>query len=174
MMKIDEEHINRSLNSLDSQFPELQWGEDELWERIESKISTKKKASLNYWWYSAAASVILGVVVLNYFLSKDSNETISYSAVEEIEIANDIETSESLDIETLSFISENCERELHVCKTPEFQELKSQLDEASTEIDNLNEMISRYGDSPELVKSKIQIENFRSQVMRKLVQIITS
>lgn len=173
-MKIDEEYINKSVSSLENKFPELSWGEDELWERVERKLHPKKKLSINYWWYSAAASFIFGIVVMNHFLTEDNYETISYGKVEEVVIQHDMTTAEYLDLETLSFIHENCEKDIHVCQTPEFKELKSQLDEASSEIENLNDMISRYGDSPELVKSKIQIENFRSQIMRELVQIIIS
>lgn len=174
-MKLNEEEIKYSLEPLDDRFPDFEWTEEQLWDKVEAKLNKPKKAAFNYVWYGVAASLILGFVLVNHFLNApEVSESITFAVSSEVEVSYNIEETNELDIQTLAFINENCLKDLQVCNTSEFKELKNQLDETTLEIDNLNNMIAQYGDSPELVKSKIKIENFRSEVMRQLVQIITS
>ena len=176
-MKSDEKIIKNSIESLDDKLPDLTWTEEELWNRVDEKLARPKARtlSLKYIGYGIAASVILCSTLVNYYVSNQKiNDSITFETYSQTEILDEEVFDESLDKETLAFINENCLKDLQICQTKEFKELKNQLDEAEYEIDNLNDMISKYGDSPSLVKSKIKIENFRSEVMRQLVQIITS
>lgn len=175
-MKSEKEIIKQKVASLEDSFPQLSWDENELWEKIDSgsEVKKTKRFSFQYLNYGIAASFVLALVLVNYFLSKDTSETLTYDVSSIVMTPNEDMPAINIDQETMAFIDENCVNGLAACSTSEFKELKSQLDEATHEIDNINDMISRYGDSPSLVKSKVKIENFRSQVMRQLVQIITS
>ena len=174
-MKLNEDKIKSKVEELNGEFPNLTWGEEDLWERVSSQLDSKERQSPGNKWYAIAAALILLISASIYILIGTLNqESVTYAVAVETIVSEEEYIDNDLDVLTLSFIRESCLKDLQVCNTEEFKELKIQLDETSFEIDNLNEMIAKYGDTPDLVKSKIKIENFRSEIMRQLVQIITS
>lgn len=149
--------------------------EEELWGLIESKRSPKKK-QLNLNWISGiAASLLLGTALI-YFISNskiESGETLSFSIEEEIDTSSPKGENSDL-VLAKELISSQCAQVAEVCKSPEFIELQNELSLLETEIIDLENMISQYGEDDLLIQSKIKIENHKSEITQKMIQIIMS
>ncbi|UII29956.1 hypothetical protein LVD17_16790 [Fulvivirga ulvae] len=163
--------IKEKLKKLDNSFPLQQYNHDQLWNAIDNKINKRRKVRQFYLTYAAVAASLL---ILAIVLTKSMNTDMTYSQSEDMvfhsyEEAPEVEEAES---EAIEFIKRSCVANLPVCKTPEFKELRKELDLLDKEINQLNEMINQYGEDELLIKSKIKIENHKSDVTRKLVQIL--
>ena len=171
-MKDENKIIAKKISSLDSSPPEVGWNEDGLWDHIERRMRLKKRA--RWIMYAAACISMLVSFTLVIHYSNHNQFTIEHtvetSDVEALQpgVLHDLEAS------TLEFIRTNCKKDIEVCKSAEFKALTEELNALETEIASLENMISIYGNDPSFVKSKIQIENLRSEIIGKLVQMILS
>ncbi|TRX61758.1 hypothetical protein FNH22_02980 [Fulvivirga sp. M361] len=176
-MKTLDDILREKVTSLDS-MPELSWNEDDLWQTLQSELgyqNLKKSRGRTMLWSSIAAAVsIVTVVFIKVFIA-DPGATITYTHyVEDAETAMLDENEAGSDEGARELIESMCLSDLEICKTPEFIELKDQLDEVAEEIESLDQMIAMYGEDPALARSKTEIENFKSEIMYQLIQIITS
>jgi lipoate-protein ligase A len=164
-----------------------------LWDAIENDLNQdivrKRKKVISIASYSTAGAIAASVALVisiefstpEPVLNPDPKTvTISYS--EEV-VHNDHEIIkknkneavpvDNVETAAISFINTNCEINAHVCETPEFKELKSQLIELESQMGMLEEAL-KYGEDPELIKTKIKIENLKSRITKELIQKLNS
>ena len=60
------------------------------------------------------------------------------------------------------------------CHQPEFSELMQLYEELTTEQSELNKAILQLGDSPEMIKAMIKIENLKSKTLQELLLMTQS
>jgi hypothetical protein len=168
-----------------------------LWEQIENKlnleISRKRKKVISIISYSTAVAASVVLVISIEFLTPEpvsnqnsKNVTISYSQEvigkdQEIVIKKGVTkkdkkvtvVTDKAETEAISFINTTCQVSSHVCETPEFKELKSQLIELESQMGMLDEAL-KYGEDPELIKTKIKIENLKTRITKELIQKLNS
>lgn len=164
----------RKIDSLDSSYPLRHHEKERIWQNIEGRIKKRKEIRHLYWRYAAIAATISILAVAHIEIM--SNDDVSYTTSEEIVHQLEKDGSDVMKMETdaIEFIHYSCEANIVACDTPEFKELKQELDQLDQEIQHLDEMISMYGKDEFLIKSKIKIENHKSEITRKLVQILIS
>lgn len=171
-MKKENKIIADKIFSLDSSAPEMSWDEENLWEHIERKISWQRKMVRIM--YAAACAGLLIFLSLTLYYSGNHDFTIKHTVEvrdQKSQQANDLH---DLEASTLEFIRASCEADIDVCQSKEFKALAAELNILYLEITSLENMIATYGEDPAFIKSKIQIENHKSQIIGKLVQMILS
>ena len=107
------------------------------------------------------------------FLLKNQDSKIVYT--QEYVLEDEAEIQEpAQETDPIKYLEENCRRIPEVCQTPEFLEQKRMLLELDNEHKQLTEVINKYGESPELIKSLIKIENLKSRIMKDLIKTVNS
>ncbi len=171
-MKVNEDHIIRKkIQSLDTSHPKLGWDEDEPWNSVLEKLTTRRRRQ--GYWYVAASIALVALFVVRLLMPSQPGITYVVSienGFEDVSVEHDAQINK----EAMDFIQSACLQEIKICETAEFVELKKQLDEVEKELAELDTMILRYGTDPSFVNSKMKIENFRSEIMFQLVQVIMS
>ena len=171
-MKNENNIIAQKIFSLDSSGPQVSWEESDLWDHIEKQKNSKRKTSRII--YAAACVSILISLALIIYYSNPTTFTIEHTT--EISELQSLQPNDLHDLEasTLEFIETSCKTDIDVCESAEFKALTRELNALELEMASLEGMIATYGDDPSFVKSKIQIENLKSEIIGKLVQMILS
>lgn len=167
----EKNKIREKISLLDNSFPLKQYDKEEIWEGIEGRIKKGKVRHIFIRYSSIAASIL----ILAFFLLKAINgDPEIYTQTQEVVTQSYDEPSDdtAIEAEAIEFIQNSCLAHQSICESEEFKTLRMELDQLDEEIDQLNEMISQYGKDELLIKSKIKIENHKSEVTRKLVQIL--
>ena len=172
-MKDENKTITKKIYSLDDSPPPVTWHEEVLWDHIERKMGAKR--NLRRTLYAAACAGVSITIALVLHFSSPHEVTVAHTVETDVR-ENGTLYDEYGPVETsaLEFIRTSCEQEMEVCKTTEFEALAHELDVLEEEIAALDEMITNYGEDPSFVKSKIQIENLKSEIIGELVQMILS
>ena len=76
--------------------------------------------------------------------------------------------------EAIAEIRQYCNLHMPACHQPEFKELMQLYEELTTEQSELNKAILQLGDSPEMIKAMIKIENLKSKTLQELLLMTQS
>lgn len=154
-----------------------------LWDNIEKsldkdsyKIRRRKNLTLAKYITGVAASITFIILGLEVMLN-EKPKTVDISYTEEVIVDEHRFTSDGADKvqdDAIQFIKQNCEVNNEICETPEFVELKTQLDELDAAISQLDIAVKKYGKDPDLIRTQIKLENLKSQVTKELIQKLNS
>jgi hypothetical protein len=166
---------------------------EHLWGKIENKLDKKdtlrkRGRVISIVKFSSAVAASIALVITMDLLTpepvvKPTSKTITISYTQEpIEKENkiaeekkkeSIPVADKVETEAITFINSTCQVNAIVCETPEFKELKSQLIELESQMGMLDEAL-KFGEDPELIKTKIKIENLKSRITKELIQKLNS
>ena len=145
----------------------------DIWRSIENRIETQPRSISLYHWKVAATIVVL--VGAWFFFKAYTKRNLSYSSEIVENWDNDFSVpSDSAVMQVLDFINEQCKSNSYICSEPDFSQKKKKLEEVKVEIAKIDEVIHIYGSSPSLVKTRITLENFKAQLIKDLVNKLTS
>ena len=171
-MKKEDRTIADKIFSLDNVRPETTWNEEDLWQHLEKKMHLKRKVERIM--YAATFTGLLISLSLTFYYSRNNTSMIEHTT-ESIDLtSNQANDLHDLEASAVEFILASCKTGMDICKSEEFKALTAELNTLELEIASLENMMATYGDDPLFVKSKIQIENHKSEIMGKLVQMILS
>jgi hypothetical protein len=169
-----EKKLSNKLNEL----PEAEFRQN-LWQQIEHKIdfsqvATEKHAIRRFAFYGGIAATILFLIGIVFFKNREnikieSHEEYSFKE-NNLPPANQQVSAE----ETLRYIEKWCVKHNDLCNAPGFVEDKNQLLQIESEIKNINQVISRTGKSPALIKSLIKMENQKADIIKGLIKKMNS
>jgi hypothetical protein len=156
--------------------------DEESWANLERHLPAKKLVKRQariihlFSYISAAACIVLMIAAGIFFLrTSPAKPTLSYSQEMYVEEPQDSSFEQAGAIqEALGFIQTSCESQLLVCHTPQFQQLKGQLDELNKEMQLLKQQQTLYGQEPEFIKAQIKLENLQAQITKELIRLIVS
>ena len=124
---------------------------------------------------SLAVAASLALLLAAYWLLQDAGQapdefTISYST----EVADDqlLEHDWNEDEEAFEQFHQLCEAKKYICEHPEFQVLKTELDELTEAKESIQAAIGSYGTDPELVIQIKEIELERTDVLKKMMVML--
>ncbi|NBB22771.1 hypothetical protein GVN20_25675 [Runella sp. CRIBMP] len=144
---------------------------DDLWGRIEPQLDVVKPLWYQRWPSWAAAAAVIFTVGLGIWWNGQPTQkvTIAYSTelVADWE-STDVEINQPREVE--AFIAESCQRKSAICTTPDFRDLKGELQELNSQKARIEHEIKMFGEQPDLVKAQIKIENQRAEITKELVQ----
>jgi hypothetical protein len=154
-----------------------------LWDNIEKSLDRerykiRRRGILTLAKYTAgiAASITFIILGLEVMLNeKPKTSEISYT--EEVVYDEHRFTpagADKIEDDAIQFIKKNCEVNNEICESPEFVELKTQLDELEVAISQLDVAVKKYGKDPDLIRTQIKLENLKSQVTKELIQKLNS
>ncbi len=147
---------------------------EDFWSDFKSSENNQKMSKVRFIWAGGmAASLILALV---FFVSQYN---IDQPIIHSMEIADDFhlyeETRSSTEyFEAQEFIDSNCENLQEKCMNKEFIALRNELDNLEREINNLQSAIEQYGLDEHLIKARVKIENHRSDIAQRMIQILMS
>jgi hypothetical protein len=154
-----------------------------LWDNIEkaldkdrSKFKRRKILTLAKYTAGIAASITFIILGLEVMLG-EKPKPIEISYTEEVvydEHRFTVSGADKVEDDAIQFIKKNCEVNNEICETPEFVELKTQLDELDAAISQLDIAVKKYGKDPDLIRTQIKLENLKSQVTKELIQKLNS
>jgi hypothetical protein len=154
-----------------------------LWDSIEKaldhdryKIRRRKNLTLAKYIAGIAASITFIILGLEVML-RENTKPVEISYTEEIVYDDHRFTpagADKIEDDAIQFIKQNCAINNEICETPEFVELKSQLDELDAAIIQLDLAVKKYGKDPDLIRTQVKLENLKSQVTKELIQKLNS
>jgi hypothetical protein len=161
--KLNEDVLHRAIKNLPQYEPE-----DAVWDKIETELTPKKATKilqLNQWkWWAAAASIV--VLIGIFFLFMTDNQSVSYSEekINKNLLLNPADDSDADYERIVAF----CKQEELVCQNPEFRHLKSELDELHEASQELKTAIGQYNTEPELMSQLTEIEQQKTEIIKKM------
>lgn len=114
---------------------------------------------------SVAVFFVLSTVLIQ--LHRNSLETESKLSLSTL-------TGNDMEQEAITEIRQYCNLHMPACHQPEFSELMQLYEELTTEQSELNKAILQLGDSPEMIKAMIKIENLKSKTLQELLLMTQS
>ena len=128
-----------------------------------------KRAGFIRLFTTIAASVAVFFVLSNVLiqLHRNSLETESKLSLSTL-------TGNDMEQEAITEIRQYCNLHMPACHQPEFKELMQLYEELTTEQSELNKAILQLGDSPEMIKAMIKIENLKSKTLQELLLMTQS
>lgn len=142
----------------------VDWNSDDVWNSVESRQRTLLIRP--YVVLTLAATIL--IFVFRAVLSDDENVTVSFRTEQIVE-------SDTVVVSTSwSLIEETCKKQIAICETDEFLELKGQWDELAKENAALDDQMTLYGASPEIIKAKRKIESVKESIEKEMISLIES
>lgn len=153
--KLNQDSFQLALKSLPEYEPE-----QKVWANISSQLNKSQFVSIKW---AVAASIIIGFAL--YFSLK--NNEVTYTKQE---IAPDLLLTEN-DKNQYGYeeIKKICNEDKIVCEKPEFKALETELEELNTASVELKTAIGKYNTEPELITQLTEIENQKSDIIRKMI-----
>lgn len=146
------------------------------WEAIEASLPSGKRARprrrLLYISSAAAAAIILLLAIPRLMrpvpdISVESEIFQGETRSAAISPGRDNE-------DPMELIRELCQNGSPVCESASFREKIKLYHELTEELRQLETVISQVGDSPEIIRSVIRIENLKSSTLQEMIQMIHS
>jgi hypothetical protein len=149
---------------------------DSIWSTIEKSLDPQAKKENGFMVFmskplvSIAASLLLLIGFMAWFFNQPSatNQEVELVQYEEV-IQEDWQIQADEDEAAFALVDQFCREKHFVCNQPEFQNLKSELDELNLACDAMKEVIGNYNDAPEMIAQLTEIEMERTEVLKKLM-----
>ena len=152
----------------------------DIWKNIEAGLEQDLEAQkarngwevFRGWKRLAAAAAVLLILVWTVFFRQSvfQHETI---AVREEQVDDIIQkTLQEPENPVFNMVQTICLEHQPVCQQPEFQQLKTELDELTAAKTALKNAIGSYGNDPGLVVEIVKIERERSKILEQMVRMI--
>ena len=136
----------------------------EIWEQIEAKLTPKTVSLFSWRWVAVAASFVL-IIGLSW-VYRFNNQLITYSQ----EVVNKkllLQDSDNSDAD-YAMITAYCKQQTYVCENPEFISLKTELTNLQQASLELKAAIGQYNTEPALIAQLAEIEQQKSEILRKM------
>jgi hypothetical protein len=166
-----EDAISRKLEDLPLHSPA-----PENWKAIEASLPTGPRAlqrrRLLYFSSAAAAAILLLLAIPRLM-----------RPVPDIRVENEMIHGETWSAalspgrdneDPIELIRVLCQAGAPVCESDSFREKMKLYQELTEELRQLETVISQVGDSPEIIRSVIRIENLKSRTLQEMIQMIHS
>ena len=157
--KLGEDGLQQGIQHLPQYEPSA-----ETWEQIEAELTPKIVPLFAWRWAAAAASVVL-VIGLSWFYQSNS-QPITYSQ----EVVNKkllLQDSDNSDADYAMIVA-YCQQQTYVCENPEFAVLKTELTDLQQASLDLKTAIGKYNTEPALIAQLTEIEQQKSEILRKM------
>jgi len=141
----------------------------EIWKGITDQLPSGKRVHLVRMFTTIAASVA-ALFVLSIFLTQLHHNSLNTESGLNFTTL----TGNDMEQKAITEIRQYCNLRMPVCEQSDFQELLQLYDELTSEHAELNKAIVQLGDSPEMIKAIIKIENMKSATLQELIIMIQS
>lgn len=165
--------LNVALNHLPNFEPK-----QELWysisEKLDSSVDKKTKHLRPFQWLTIAASILLLISVGIYFSKTNKNKLLVETELSYNETHFDLKSENLNEGKALEMIEQLCASNQPQCNSIAFREKIGLYNELENEAIKLESVIETIGESPEIIKAMIRIENMKSQTIQELITLVNS
>ena len=148
-------------------YPEMMGNKEELWRDIlRRKRKKKQRAAYSMGIAAALAAIIVVYGTWQIGVIRDRQ----YSQTEQATVETD--TGPDAVEEAMEYILLQCRRGNPSCKSSEFLELQSEMEESALQVQEIDRQIARFGNDPMLVKARIRAENQKSEIIRDIMLML--
>jgi len=152
--------------------------EYELWssisQQLPSTFSQKNRTIKRHQWVAIAASFLLIVSLSVFLISRPQHEKLLVETeIEYIENFSD-DLTHAEEQSALQVIEKMCANNQPACNSAEFREKIELYNELEQEASKLETVVKNIGESPEIIKTMIRIENMKSQTIQELITLANS
>lgn len=152
----------------------------EIWQHIETALDRDATTQNNQQTWkitfglkqlAAAAAVALTIAATIFF--QQINTTTGQIAVRQEKVDDTIlKTLHEPENDAFNMVQTLCQEQRPICQQPEFQQLKSELDELTAAKIELKSALGDYGNDPNLLVEMVKIERERSKILEQIVSMI--
>ncbi|MBK7872345.1 MAG: hypothetical protein IPJ74_17540 [Saprospiraceae bacterium] len=167
-MDQSQEQLQATIRDLPSYAPTAA-----LWERIEKDLNTKPTLRISRGvWLSAAAAILAAVVSLVFWLNQtpEPEETVQmqYAQAETNPIKADWDEDDAI----IKDIADAYAQRSDFLKNTDSENLLFDLEELNEAKAEIKTMMQNYGQDAQLVRTMVEIERERSEIVKKMAQEI--
>ena len=144
----------------ESLYPPRWPGSDVLWMSINERRHRKTKQRKLLWQF--AAVVLITALAGAFFIPIRLGNTNKHDETPA--------TLSSREKEALEFIAKHCAQKDISCGTPVIQELRGELEQSFTKLEEIDGQLQRYGNDAELIRAKARIESHQARLIKTIVQ----
>jgi hypothetical protein len=147
-----------------------------IWVHIEQSLPPVQTAPAfsiqRYWKPMAAAAVGLLLLVATFFIPPAESVESTIATRQETLDAVVSATLQEPENPAFELVQNLCKEQQPVCQQPEFQALKTDLDELTAAKNEIKSALGNYGNDTDLLAQMVAIERERTKVLEQLVQMI--
>ena len=158
-----------------------------IWDAIETNLEAQKPTQLRrltipayrtgrmrgpQFRVAVAAAITVLIVVITGIFIKNSNANGNAIVTQEVIDNRLLIAQNDNDNADYKVIEELCKSDLAKCETPDFVVLKKELDELDTAKQTLKTAIGNYNNDADLVVQLTEIENQRSEIVHKILELM--
>ena len=166
-----EEAISRKLGDLPLHSPA-----PGNWEAVEASLPSGLRARPRrrlLYISSAAAAAILLLLAIPRLIRPGQHISVE-SEITQGEAYGSVTSTNLDDEDPMELIRDLCQTGAPVCESASFREKMKLYLELSEELRQLEAVINQVGDSPDIIRSVIRIENMKSGTQQEMIQMIHS
>jgi hypothetical protein len=169
--------VRKKLNSLNDSYPSTLPDTNLLWEDIENTLDSQQRKYLPTYALPIAASVSVLLMAFLWWLY--SGQTTDSYVVYRIETLTEAPADVAFETDlqekqALKLIEIQCQTQQAICQSKVFLELKAELDRLYTEEQEVAKQRQLYGPSPALIKAETRLENYKTYLLRELIETMKS
>ena len=159
------EALRKSAVTLEENYPAGLLPATDIWAAINAKRERRRVIRIQRW--SAAATLLLLATAITIWLmvKKEDGLPIVRHQMNPIEMP-------ATENEARAYIKQLCLGNNIACHSSVFNELQSELDDASTELIAINQQIKLFGYDEQLFRAKTRIENHQARIVKAMLQIL--
>lgn len=121
------------------------------------------------------AAAILILFTISTLVNQKENTTITiHEMVVVIDTPIEEKNNKTESIDPSILIEQYCQTNIDKCNSEEIIVKRNDLKEIESRLKKVDQIIKDYGDSPSLVKTKIRIENMRSDIIKEIFKLLDS
>ena len=170
-MEIEDENLDKEIrkqvlelnNSYPAGLPHQEW----LWGSIQERKRKRKIRTIQIRWSIAAAValfIIAGLGVFHTWTPKNGPGNQTELSV----LFSDIPGGS----QAYEYINQVCKTQSGHCKSEQFLALRTELEQSSLRLDEIEKQISLFGPDQRLVNAKTRVQKHQYRIIKTIVQII--
>ena len=170
-MEIEDENLDKEIRkqvlASDETYPTGLPNQELLWESIQKRKRQGKVRTVQVRWSVAAAVALFIIVGLGVFHSV-TPKTGPIDHTELSVLFSDISGGK----QAYDYISQVCENQSDQCKSEQFLALRTELEQSSLQLDEIEKQIALFGPDQRLISAKTRVQKHQHRIIKTIVQTI--
>lgn len=165
----DMDNLFREIEkSKSSSFPDEIGNREEIWEAIVRRRNEKQRERFLI---GIAACLVLVMATYSVWKVSSHQSVPGDLVIEKPAVIPELKISHE-ENSAMEYIRRLCAAENPSCESPDFLELKTEMEDSFRQIEEINHQIAVFGEDPALLKAKIRAENHKAEVIKDMMLML--
>ena len=170
-MEIEDENLDKEIRKqvfeLNNSYPPGLPHKELLWESLQERKRKAKMRTIQISWSIAATVALFMIAGLGVFntwtpKSRPGNETALSVLFSDISGGR----------QAYDYISQVCKTQSGRCKSEQFLALRTELEQSSLQLEEIEKQLSLFGPDQRLINAKTRVQKHQYRIIKAIVQII--